>query len=125
MRPDIYGQHDQAFRDVSAYVVANSATGERIATIAFKYARSGLRTTVYLHVLGAPMVRAYASGGGYDKESAAMLAAVRKLAPKPASEVTAPTTEAYIKTFQRVVKDEGSGWNRELKDAGLNVMQAV
>ena len=66
----IYKQHETAFKGVSAYVIA-SPTGERVATIAFKYAASGLRTICYMHWLGSPMVKGIASGGGYDKASAA------------------------------------------------------
>lgn len=111
----IYDQHAQAFRHVAAYVVTDAA-GDRVATVAFKYAASGLRTTCYLHVLGVPMVRAHANGGGYDKASAAVHAACRKVDPQY-SELRAMIILA--------VKDEGRSWDGDLRAAGFHVLQAV
>lgn len=118
----IYDTHEKTFRDVAAYVVTNTATGERVATVAFKYARSGLRTTCFLHVLGVPMVRAHASGGGYDKASAAVYGAVKRM---KVAEGVSPLAEAYMQTFKRAITDGGKSWDRELRDAGFNVFQAV
>lgn len=119
---NIYDLHEAAFRDVSAYVVANGATGERVATIAFKYARSGLRTTCYLHVLGTPMVKAFASGGGYDKASAALHYATKKLRE---GDTCSPLAKAHMDVFKRIIKDEGQSWEREVRDAGYNLLRAV
>jgi hypothetical protein len=108
----IYKQHETAFKGVSAYVIA-SPTGERVATIAFKYAASGLRTTCYMHWLGSPMVKGIASGGGYDKASAAAWEAAKRLDLRPDH------------LFKAAIKDQGRHWDQDLKAAGFNVLQAV
>ena len=76
--PDICTQYEAAFRFVSAYVVLHK--GKKVATVAFKYPRNGTgRLYCYLHVLGVPMVSGRASGGGYDKKSAAFHSAAQQL----------------------------------------------
>ena len=119
--PDIYEQHRAAFRDVSAYVVTDSK-GDRVATIAFKYARSGLRTTCFLHILGAPMVKAFAGGGGYDKCSAAASYAAKKV--KGGDLVHDPARwDRAVNIIQALEKD--ASWDRQLSDAGFRVLSAV
>jgi hypothetical protein len=116
---DIYDQHQAAFKHVSAYVVIKD--GDCIANVAFKFAKSGLRTTCYLHILGSQMVRAYASGGGYDKCTAAVHSAISRIEAEPGD----------IRTIQRVgafrdaVTDNGSHWDQDLRRAGFSVWQAV
>ena len=121
----IYKQHEAAFKNVSAYVIAD-ATGERVATIAFKFAASGLRTTCYMHWLGSPMVKGVANGGGYDKASAAAWAASQTI--KTGDAANAPPDgekmNAFI-AFVSAIKDQGRHWDQDLKAAGFNVLQAV
>lgn len=117
--PDIYDQHKAAFASVSAYVVVRN--DDIVATVAFKFAKSGLRTTCYLHVLGAQMVRAYAGGGGYDKCTAAMHSALSRV----------EAHDGDIRTIQRVgamrdaVTDNGWHWDQDLRRVGFAVWQAV
>jgi hypothetical protein len=117
--PDIYDQHAKAFAGVSAYVIAKN--GDQIGRVAFKFARSGLRTTCYFHVLGSEMTRAYASGGGYDKCSAAVHSAIGRI----------KVEEGDIRTSQRVgairdaVTDNGAAWDADLRRAGFDIWQAV
>jgi hypothetical protein len=111
----IYDQHQKAFANVAAYVVTD-AGGERVATVAFKYAASGLRTTCYFHIIGLPMVKAFASGGGYDKCSAAAHRACQKIGK---------LHNSLREPLRAAIKDEGSSWDRDLRDAGYNVLQAV
>lgn len=116
---DIYDQHKAAFASVSAYVVTKG--DDLIATVAFKFAKSGTRTTVYLHIHGAQMVRAYANGGGYDKASAAMFTAIGRVVAE----------DGDIRTIQRLgafrdaVTDNGQHWDNALRHAGFTVLQAV
>lgn len=111
---NIYDLHDKAFNRVSAYVIAKN--GERVATLAFKFPADGAgRLWCYLHVLGDPMVRAYAGGYGYDKRSAAARNAADLLSDSPAA--------LPIKTAIRA--GESRDWNDYLRDAGYLVMQAV
>ena len=119
----IYDQHNAAFSDVSAYVILQD--GECVGSVAFKYPRDGAgRLWCYFHIFGTEMVRGYASGGGYDKRSAACESAVEKIAE--------PTGAEWAKYAERVgaikaalAGNEGHSWERRIEDAGFDVRQAV
>jgi hypothetical protein len=116
---DIYDLHSKAFARVSAYVVLHN--GERVATIAFKFPADGAgRLYAYVHWLGVPMVRGFAGGYGYDKRSAAVADAVRKIPDDIAGKDGA--RQAFIEALER---DSGSYWDRRLEAAGFTVLQAV
>jgi hypothetical protein len=134
----IYDQHRAAFPLVSAYAVMRGE--DRVATIAFKYPRDGAgRLWAYVHWIGAPMVRGYASGGGYDKHTTACSAAARKI-----EKATGPETVPHdhhdiiaerhrVRTEQEmreafiaaVTADNGHSWQHQLETAGFAVWQAV
>lgn len=119
MTTDIYDLHSKAFARVSAYVVLRD--GERVATIAFKFPADGAgRLYAYVHWLGVPMVRGFAGGYGYDKRSAAVANAVRKIPDDISGKAGA--RQAFIEATER---DSGSYWDRRLEDAGFTVFQAV
>ena len=121
---DIYKLHEKAFASVSAYVILDKS-GERVATIAFKFPRDGAgRLYAYVHWFGVPMVRGFAGGYGYDKRSAAVANAVEKaiatIKPEP-DDVNLQRT-----TFFRVLRDDdGEYWDTRLRNAGFTVLQAV
>lgn len=118
---DIYDQHKAAFSNVSAYIIARD--GERVATIAFKYPRDGAgRLYAYVHWLGSEMVRGYASGGGYDKHSAACSSAAHKL-----EKVFADFGEGSPRQLFRLalLRDGGEYWHTMLRNADFEVWQAV
>ena len=132
--PDIYDQHAAAFTNVSAFVVMRD--GEKVATVAFKFPRDGAgRLYAYVHWLGLPMVRGFAGGYGYDKRSAAVITAARKLDCGAAEKIAAENniTEADgrpwlngYKAFLAACKlDAGYDWQRNLEKAGFTVWQAV
>lgn len=116
---DIYDQHKAAFAHVSAYVVMKG--DDRVATVAFKFAKSGTRTTCYLHVIGAQMVRAYANGGGYDKCSAAVHSALSRVVAHDGD----IRTIQILGAVRDAVTDNGSSWDQDLRRAGFAVWQAV
>jgi hypothetical protein len=124
----IYDQHRAAFSNVSAYVVMRQ--GERVASIAFKYPRDGAgRLYAYVHFFGVPMVRGFAAGGGYDKRSAACASAARHV---ERIDPTLVGCEADIRTLQdqrafldAMEKDDGHGWDTNLRKTGFDVWQAV
>jgi len=122
----IYSQHDAAFRQVSAYVIARN--GERVATIAFKFPKDGAgRLYAYVHWLGLPMVRGYAGGYGYDKRSASVASAARHIsAPKPEDLATWERDKEARESFvAAIAKDGGQTWDSCLRAAGFDVWQAV
>lgn len=115
--PNIYRQHDAAFANVSAFVIAKD--GERVATVAFKFPRDGAgRLYAYVHLIGDEMVRGYAGGYGYDKRSAACADAARKLGGD-ADEARDAFAAALI------AGHDGAGWDSALRGAGFTVWSAV
>lgn len=119
---DIYTQHRASFAAVSAFVIAKD--GERVATIAFKFPRDGAgRLYAYVHWLGLKMERGQASGGGYDKRSAATAQAARKMRLVGPDD-TLPSCE-LVAFHEAISHDGGNTWERALTDAGFTVWQAV
>jgi hypothetical protein len=118
--PDIYDQHRAAFPTVSAYVVTDAA-GSRVGTVALRFPKDGAgRLWAYVHVLGVPMVRGYADGGGYDKRSAAVESAARKIAEYDDPE------RVHAPAWRTALRDcGGDDWSRALERAGYRVLQAV
>lgn len=115
---DIYEQHDKAFSQVSAYVILKD--GARVATVAFKFPKDGAgRLYAYVHWFGTQMVRGYAGGYGYDKRSAAVAEAARKLTQADMDQTGASTF------VQALCFDGGSYWDNRLMEAGFEVFQAV
>ena len=121
---NIYEQHNTTFKGVSAYVVTDKS-GNRIATVAFKRANS---VTCFLHILGLQMVKARANGGGYDMCSAAFDSAMDKVnIPDETAPIDARDYTNIVIAFRKAgtIGNDGSEWNRALRDAGFNVLQAV
>ena len=123
----IYKQHDAAFSRVSAFVVMKD--GDAVARVALKFPADGAgRLYAYVHWLGTEMVRDFAGGYGYDKRSAAVAAALDKLAMGPSADIShystaeAETLEAFLKAR---VDMHSADWTRALEKAGFKVIQAV
>jgi len=109
----IYEIHDAAFARVSAYVILDT-TGALVATVSIKYPTDGAgRLYAYVHVIGAPMVRGSASGGGYDKRSAACASAAKASKDWP---------DAFRAAM---MANAGASWDRAVSDAGYIVHQAI
>ena len=123
--PDIWEQYRAAFDRVSAYVVLKD--GERVATVALKFPQDGAgRLYAYVHWIGIPMVRAFASGFGYDKRTAALAAVARKLSGGTAEMRRSVRDVAAFDAFRAALaKDDGHDWTHQLEAAGFTVLQAV
>lgn len=121
----VYEQHDAAFRQVSAFVIMKG--GERVATIAMKFPADGAgRLYAYVHWLGIEMVRGHAGGYGYDKRSAAVANAARKMTdPKMEDGRPLPMANNYRGFIAALLPDDGRYWDQRLRDAGFTVLQAV
>jgi hypothetical protein len=116
----IYKQHDAAFSRVSAYVVTDN--GEQVAKVAFKFPADGAgRVFAYVHWLGCQMQRGFASGGGYDKQSAAVCSAARKIR----EDITGRDPGRRAAFLDACWKDDGYGWRHHVESAGFKVWQAV
>jgi hypothetical protein len=109
----IYNLYDAAFARVSAYIVLDAA-GVYIAKVSVKYPVDGAgRVYAYVHVFGAPMVRGSASGGGYDKRSAACASAAK-------------SAKGWPDAFRvAMLADAGTGWASAVTAAGYTVLQAI
>ena len=124
----IYDQHDKHFAHVSAYVIAKD--GERVATVALRYPKDGAgRLHAYVHWLGAPMSHGWAGGYGYDKGSAAVADAVRRLPavckgldPDRTSALTDDAAKAFLAAC---AAGAGTYWYDALHHVGFTVWQAV
>lgn len=116
---DIYTQHAAAFANVSAFVILNRA-GERVATVAIKFPRDGAgRLYAYVHWIGAEMRRGHANGYGYDKRSAAVADAARRI------EWPLDTGSGSAEFAAAAMRDGGADWTRAVESAGFTVLQAV
>ncbi len=122
---DIYDQHKAAFAHVSAYVVVKD--GELVARIAFKFPKDGAgRLYAYVHWLGLPMVRGFATGGGYDKGSAACSAAISRMKDGLGINPLEALQIQHYDAFRAALsKDDGTTWNDHLRAAGFLVLAAV
>jgi hypothetical protein len=119
----IYDQHDAAFSRVSAYAVLHD--GKPVAKVAFKFAASGLTTYAYVHWTGLQMTRGRAGGGGYDKCSAAVAAAVSRSTNPGEDVMPARDGEAWDTFRAALAKDDGAHWDNRLRSAGFDVFQVV
>jgi len=115
---DIYDQHETAFARVSAFVILRN--GERVATVAIKFPTDGAgRLYAYVHWLGVAMARGHANGYGYDKRSAAVANAARKI------EWPIDTGSGSDAFAAAAMADGGDDWTRAVEKAGFTVLQAV
>lgn len=116
---DTYTQHAAAFASVSAFVILNRAC-ERVATVAFKFPRDGAgRLYAYVHWIGVEMKRGHAGGYGYDKRSAAVADAARRIS-WPVDTGSGSDAFAAAATL-----DGGADWTRAVENAGFTVLLAV
>lgn len=118
----IYDQHKAAFSQVAAFVIMKN--GEKVATIALKFPKDGAgRLNAYVHWLGVEMTRGHASGFGYDKGSAAVANAARKISKE--NERDGWNQEFQDLFIETLMKDDGMRWASRLEHAGFGVLQAV
>jgi hypothetical protein len=119
---DIYEQHTKAFSNVSAYAVM--LDGQFVAKISFKYTRDGVGGLyVYVHWVGLPMGRGYASGYGYDKHSAACSYWARvAVDPVTIGKILDQSQMAAYDKFRAALYHNGGNyWHNRLRDAGFEV----
>lgn len=126
--PDIYEQHRAAFARVEAFVVLDG--DKLVARVAFKFPADGAgRLYAYVHWLGAEMVRGSASGGGYDKRTAACASAACKVPADWRPQYARDTIQGEVDRFKAfrdaMARDAGQHWDGALRDAGFTVVQAV
>lgn len=126
----IYDQHSAAFANVSAFVVMQGT--ELVARVAIKFPRDGAgRLYAYVHFFGMPMVRGSAGGGGYDKRTAAVEDAMKKIDPAHFAPDTYGSHWEEVRAECTAFRDavlgapDGADWSDSFRKAGYLVMQAV
>lgn len=116
MKKSVYEQHSAAFARVAAFIVLKD--GERVASVSLKYPADGAgRLYAYVHVIGSQMVRGSASGGGYDKASAAYCSA--------AGAAVAGDVKWPAGFWRALALDGGSSWTLALENEGYTVFQII
>lgn len=125
----IYDQHDKAFNNISAFVLAhNTPHGiERLATVAFKRGATG-NVKCFFHMIGYEMQSGNAGGGGYDKMSAAFYDAAAKNYKKVlnAPDTTDADKDYALSILEAAKAGNGSShWHDALRGAGFALLQAV
>lgn len=127
---NVYDQHRVAFSNVSAFVVMKGT--ELVAKVAIRFPRKGEgRLYAYVHFFGAPMVRGSAGGYGYDKRTAAVEDAMKKIDPAHFSPDeygnSRDKERAECEEFRKAITDarDGVEWSDSFRKAGYTVVQAV
>lgn len=117
-------QHDKAFRDVSAYVVLD-AQHVPVAKIAIKYPKDGAgRLWAYVHWIGTTVARHHSDGYGYDKRTPAVIGALLKA--DYAGDHPDIDRKAELERLKASLNPHsGIDWERQFRDAGYQVIQAV
>lgn len=129
MTNKIYEQFDKHTRQVGAWAIFKGA--ESVGRVVIKYPNDGAgRLYAYVQVWGAPMVRSWASGYGYDKASAAVgdaserLSAARPDLPEDFGDVKDPKCLENLSAF-RTLKDSGESWGNQLRALGYTVQHVT
>jgi len=115
----IYDQFDAATRSITA--AALLLGGDNVGRIVIKF---GAAATAYVQIWGTEMTSGRATGGGYDKASAAVLNAVAKL---PIDVGHNDTAAAGLKALRNAFANasSGTGWDRALRDGGFVVAAVI
>lgn len=118
----IYEQFDAATRNICAYAILKD--GEPIGRVVLKYPKDGAgRLYAYVQVYGAPMVRGWAGGYGYDKATAAVSGASTYLRPDVEDEIRQGIANC-VADFKRL-KDSGYRWDNQLEGMGYRVVSVT
>jgi hypothetical protein len=120
MATDICSKFDAAFRNVSAYALIFD--GKAVGRVVVKY---GNAATAYVQVWGVPMTTARATGYGYDKESAAVIDAIKRFSPSEAP-ADAAGALAWMRARSTAAAWSGSAnWRNALEAAGFTVATVI
>lgn len=122
---NIYEQHEKSFNNVRALVAFKLVNGEirEQIKIAFKFPKDGAgRLTCYLHLIGVPMVRGFATGYGCDKKSAAIWDAAKRINMRDGDGEYMPEIESLQTALRNA---DSKGFDSALREAGYTLMYAV
>ena len=122
---------DNAFKQVSAFVVMDRDTMQPIAKIALKFPIDGAgRVNAYIHLIGMEVQHGYAGGYGYDKQTASIIVATGNCNHIWAEQIKSghvSLTSAQQNFINLLLSDDAQGGWLEVinQDNGFVVIQAV
>lgn len=118
----IYEQFDKATSNLTA--VALIYNGRPAGRIVLKFSAA---TTAYVQIWGVEMTSGRATGGGYDKGTAAVAAAVAKTAKAAmCSDIPASAANAFAALRAAFDgPDDGRRWEPRLEGAGFTIARVV
>ena len=122
---------DNAFKQVSAFVVMDRDTTQPIAKIALKFPSDGAgRVNAYIHLIGMEVQHGYAGGYGYDKRTASIISAVTNCNDIWAQQIKSghvSLTSVQQNFINLLLSDKAQGGWLEVinQDNGFIVIQAV
>lgn len=117
---DIYEKFDKATAQFEACALLRE--GKPVGRVVIKY---GNAATAFVQIWGAPMATGRATGYGYDKGSAAVMAAIDNLTVQPdrCDEEATAAFAAIIAAAQSW--DGGTRWRNVLKAAGFTIAGVI
>ena len=122
---------DNAFKQVSAFVVMDQDTMQSVAKIALKFPSDGAgRVNAYIHLIGMEVQHGYAGGYGYDKRTASIIDAISNCNDIWAQQIKSgfvSLTSAQQNFINLLLSDKAQGGWLEVinQDNGFIVIQAV
>jgi hypothetical protein len=122
---------DNAFKQVSAFVVMDRDTMQPITKIALKFPSDGAgRVNAYIHLIGMEVQHGYAGGYGYDKRTASIISAASNCNDIWAQQIKSghvSLTSAQQNFINLLLSDKAQGGWLEVinQDNGFIVIQAV
>lgn len=116
-----YAAFDRAFASVSAFAISKG--GRTVGRVAFK---TGASVTVFLQLWGSAMTQGRASGGGYDRSTAAVETAAEKLGREEIpSDPRAAAERVRIIAALTDPKQDGRQWDHRLERMGYSITTII
>ena len=120
---EVYKQFDKATSQFTAQALL--LNGEPVGRIIVKF---GNAATAYVQLWGAPMASARATGYGYDKASAAIMSAIKRMCADEylPHDDDKTACEAHAKlTACAIMWDGGTRYTNAIETAGLTVTNVI
>lgn len=118
---DTYDKFDRATRDFTACALLWQDVP--VGRVVIKF---GNAATAYVQIWGAPMATGRATGYGYDKASAAVMAAIARLDQAPSYPADSPECHTYNMVRNAVATwNGGTRWDDVLRAAGFTIANVI
>lgn len=112
-REATYSAFDRTFSNVSAYLITRG--GDQVGRVAFKH---GTSVQCFAQIWGSDMQRGKATGGGYDRSTAAAEDAFSRIGEGDAR----PEAQQHVNAIkQAMAGPDGKRWTSRIEAAGYTV----